>query len=404
MIFNFSKVIVKEKVVKKLKNFYLWIFRDDIKEEPGNKKVQIVRIFGEDNSYIGWGYYNPYSYIRARILDYSNLSLPNKDFWERKIDSAIVFRNNYFKKFQAFRLIYSEGDFIPGLILDKYKDYLVIQIRTRGIEIFKNLIVEILKEKLNPKGIYERSDFDFRYREKLEPLKQKIWGEIPENLVIEEHNIKYLVDIKNGQKTGFYLDQKQAKIELLNLVKELYNQQEKIKILDLFSYEGGLSLPLLAYFKNSELYAVDIDNYVLQLFEENIKLNNIEISRVNLIQSDANEVLKELEESGDKFDIIIIDPPSLIKRKEDIPKGRKIFINLLMKCLKLLKNQGIIFVTSCAYHISRSLLEESIRIAAFESNKKIRILKEVYQDLRDHPWSLQMPETLYLKGFIFQTV
>ena len=324
----------------------------------------------------------------ARVLTTKDEKIDKKFIFER-IKNAYEKRKHLLDETNSVRAFYSEADFIPGLIIDKFDKYVSIQFRNSGVEVFRQDIIEAVKKYLKPKGIYERSDVENRVIEGVETKTGIIFGEIPERTIMLDNGVKYSIDIVDGQKTGFFLDQRDSR----KFIAKYINNQTRF--LDVFSSSGGFSMAAL---KNGakEVVAMDKDSHALELCYENYKLNEF-TADFSIVEGDAFLMLNTLATRNKKFDIITLDPPSLIKKKTDIYKGRDFFLDLCDKSFKLLENGGILGVITCAYHISLQDLIEVTRMAASKNNKLLSVIGVNYQP-EDHPWILHIPETLYLKA------
>ena len=384
-----SKIIIKKEKEQKILNFYPNVYKDEIKDVIGNVKTgDIVDVITNDMKFLARGYVTEGTSAFVRILTTKDEKVDRKFIFER-IKNAYEKRKHLLDETNSVRAFYSEADFIPGLIIDKFDKYVSIQFRNSGVEVFKQDIIEAVKKYLKPKGIYERSDVENRIIEGVETKTGIIFGEIPERTIMVDNGVKYNIDIVDGQKTGFFLDQRDSR----KLIAKYINNQTRF--LDVFSSSGGFSMCAL---KNGakEVIAMDKDSHALELCYENYKLNEF-TADFSTIEGDAFLMLNSLATRNKKFDIITLDPPSLIKKKTEIYKGRDFFLDLCDKSFKLLENGGILGVITCAYHISLQDLIEVTRMSASKNNKLLSVVGINYQP-EDHPWILHIPETLYLKA------
>ncbi|CDA08123.1 MULTISPECIES: class I SAM-dependent rRNA methyltransferase [Fusobacterium] len=384
-----SKIIIKKEKEQKILNFYPNVYKDEIKDVIGNVKTgDIVDVITNDMKFLARGYVTEGTSAFVRILTTKDEKIDRKFIFER-IKNAYEKRKHLLDETNSVRAFYSEADFIPGLIIDKFDKYVSIQFRNSGVEVFRQDIIEAVKKYLKPKGIYERSDVENRIIEGVETKTGIIFGEIPERTIMVDNGVKYNIDIVDGQKTGFFLDQRDSR----KLIAKYINNQTRF--LDVFSSSGGFSMCAL---KNGakEVIAMDKDSHALELCYENYKLNEF-TANFSTIEGDAFLMLNSLATRNKKFDIITLDPPSLIKKKTEIYKGRDFFLDLCDKSFKLLENGGILGVITCAYHISLQDLIEVTRMSASKNNKLLSVVGINYQP-EDHPWILHIPETLYLKA------
>ena len=385
-----SKIIVKKDKEQKILNFYPNVYKDEIKDIIGTVKTgDIVDIITSDMKFLARAYVTEGTSAFARVLTTKDEKIDKKFIFER-IKNAYEKRKHLLEETNSFRAFYSEADYIPGLIIDKFDKYVSIQFRNSGVEVFRQDVIEAVKKYLKPKGIYERSDVENRVIEGVETKTGIIFGEIPERTIMLDNGVKYSIDIVDGQKTGFFLDQRESR----KFIAKYINNQTRF--LDVFSSSGGFSMAAL---KNGakEVVAMDKDSHALELCYENYKLNEF-TADFSTVEGDAFLMLNTLAtRNNKKFDIITLDPPSLIKKKTDIYKGRDFFLDLCDKSFKLLENGGILGVITCAYHISLQDLIEVTRMAASKNNKLLSVIGVNYQP-EDHPWILHIPETLYLKA------
>ena len=383
------KIIVKKDKEQKILNFYTNVYKDEIKEILGEVKTgDVVDIITNDMKFLARGYVTEGTSAFVRVLTTKDEKIDKKFIFER-IKIAYEKRKHLLDETNSVRVFYSEADYIPGLIIDKFDKWVSIQFRNSGVEIFRQEILEAVKKYIKPKGIYERSDVENRIIEGVEEKTGVLFGEIPERIIMEDNGVKYSIDIVDGQKTGFFLDQRDSR----KFISKYINNQTRF--LDVFSSSGGFSMAALKC-GAKEVVALDKDAHALELCYENYKLNDFS-SNFSTVEGDAFLMLNTLTTRNKKFDIITLDPPSLIKKKTDIYKGRDFFMDLCDKSFKLLENGGILGVITCAYHISLQDLIEVTRMAASKNNKLLSVIGINYQP-EDHPWILHIPETLYLKA------
>lgn len=384
-----TKIILISGKEKKIINFYPNVFKDEIKTIIGNVKTgDIVDVCSSDMAFVGRGYVTDSTSAFVRILTTKDEKI-DKNFILEKIRKAYKKREHLFNETNCIRAFFSEGDGIPGLIIDKFDKYVSVQFRNSGVETFRQDIINSIKKVMKPKGIYERSDVENRTLEGVEQKTGIVFGEIPERVIMEDNGLKYSIDIIDGQKTGFFLDQRDSR----KFIRKYLTKDTKF--LDVFSSSGGFSMAALK--KNcKKVTAIDKEPHALELCRENYTLNEFTGDFVTM-EGDAFLLLKTLVGRGEKFDVITLDPPSLIKRKADIHRGRDFFFDLCDDSFKLLNEGGILGVITCAYHITLQDLIEVTRMAASKNGKLLQVIGINYQP-EDHPWILHVPETLYLKA------
>lgn len=369
-----------------------WIFKTQItKPDPSIKPGEIIYVTDSTGKFIGRGYYNPKSEIAVRLFTFTDEPV-NKEFFLNKIKAAVEKRKPLLSVTNAYRAIFSEADALPGLIVDVYGDTAVMQVLTLGMEKIKEEIADIVDDVIKPKYIYEKSVSPFR---KLEGIKDMTgwWGDEGKSRVeIYEGKVKFIVDIINGHKTGFYLDQRKSRMALENIVKGK-------KVLDLFCYAGGFSVSAAVY-GAAHVAGIDIKEEWLGLARENAVLNGVS-EKTEFVKGDAFGVLKKLNESGEKFDIIILDPPSFLKTRESLIAATRGYKELNMLAMKIVSDGGVLATFSCSHNMPNHLFSNIIKNAASEAKKKTAILKRCHQG-EDHPIVRAIPETEYLKGYFLK--
>lgn len=390
-----AKVILISGKEKKIINFYPNVFKDEVKTIVGDiKNGDVVDVCSSDGAFVGRGYVTDSTSAFVRVLTTKDEKI-DKNFILEKIRRAYKKREYLFNETNCVRAFFSEGDGIPGLIIDKFEKYVSVQFRNSGVEAFRQEIINSIKKVMKPKGIYERSDVENRTLEGVEQKTGVIFGEIPERVIMEDNGLKYNIDIIDGQKTGFFLDQRDSR----KFIRKYLTKDTRF--LDVFSSSGGFSMAALKE-GCKKVTAIDKEPHALELCRENYALNEYTGDFVTM-EGDAFLLLKTLVGRGEKFDVITLDPPSLIKRKADIHKGRDFFFDLCDDSFKLLSDNGILGIITCAYHISLQDLIEVTRMAASKNGKLLQVIGINYQP-EDHPWILHVPETLYLKALWVKVV
>lgn len=384
-----TKVYLIKGKENKILNFYPNVYKDDIFNVVGNtKNGDIVEVVDKEGAFVGRGYVTCNTSAQIRILTIENEKIDQK-FITRKIEEAYKKRKKLLEETNSFRGFYSEGDGIPGLIIDYFDKYISMQIRNSGLETLKKEIINSIKKVYKPKGIYERSDVENRTIEGVEQKTGIIFGEIPERVIMEDNGVKYVIDIINGQKTGFFLDQRESR----KFIKEYITKETRF--LDVFSSSGGFAMRAL---KDGALTvtAIDKDSHALLLAQENYVLNEVS-GNFSTKEGDALMMLDALVSREKKFDIITLDPPTIVKKRADTNRGRDFFYDLCNKSFKLLEKDGILGIITCSYYITLQDLIEVTRMAASKNKKMLQVIGVNYQP-EDHPWILHIPETLYLKA------
>jgi 23S rRNA (cytosine1962-C5)-methyltransferase len=372
-----------------------WIFSgaiDSIKDI--NTNGETVEIFSGDGKFLGYGSYSLHSQISVRVLSFNPEDQIDKDFIQNRIETAAQFRKQIInpKTTNAYRVINAESDSLPGLVVDKYGDFLVCQFLSAGAEFWKKETIEILLNIFNPTGIFERSDVEVREKEGLQQSKGILYGKEPEELIeILENGNKFLVDINLGHKTGFYLDQRDNR-------KLLETFSSEGEMLNCFSYTGGFSVYAI---KAGASKVVNLDSSLeaLSLAETNLTLNGIAPSKYENVQDDVFKYLRKLRDTNKQFDVIILDPPKFAESVSQIEKASRGYKDINLLALKLLKKNGVLFTFSCSGHIVPELFNKIIADAATDAGREVHILKYLTQS-PDHAMLTSFPEGLYLKGLV----
>ncbi|MGB9813689.1 MAG: class I SAM-dependent rRNA methyltransferase [Thermovenabulum sp.] len=387
-----AKVILKGKKNDRIEKGHPWVYSTEIETIKGNfSPGDIVEVYSGNNKFLGKGYINPKSQITVRLLTRNKDEEINRDFFKTRIERALSFRKklNYG---DSFRLIYAEADFLPALIVDKFSDVLVLQTLALGIEKYKNIIVEILAELLNPVCIYERNDAPVRELEGLELKKGVLHGKLPEKIIIEENGIKYYVDVENGQKTGYFFDQRENRKAIEPFVKGK-------EILECFCYTGSFALNAALYGAKSVI-AFDYSDDAVYLARENAKLNGFnDICRFEV--GNAFDILRNFYNEKRKFDVVILDPPAFAKNKKALEGAVRGYKEINLRGMKLLKPGGFLITSSCSHHVNEDLFFEILMSAAYDAKVTLRIIEKRSQ-AKDHPILAASEETRYLKFYILQ--
>lgn len=385
-------VILKPNAGRKLRNFYPWAFHDDIADVQGDPEPgAIVLVRDSSGAMIGQAFYNPGASIPIRMLTRSEERLDAGWFRRRLMDAAA--RRREVRGTNAVRLVHGEADNLPGLIVDRYGEVLVVQIRNIGMERWRESIVEALRELFAPRGIYERSDVEAREDEGLEARTGLLWGEAPDPIEVLEDGLVFETSVVRGQKTGFYLDQRDNRRRLRGWVRP------GDQVLDVYGYIGPFALHAAA--AGATAVVIDKDPWALGQVERNAFRNGL-ADRVTVRLGDALEMMGALLAEGRRFDWVVLDPPAMVKRRVEWERGvRRRFVEMARLALGLLKDGGGLFFSSCAYWIRLEDLIEAVRLAASDVGCRLRVRDVTYQPL-DHPWILQIPETLYLKTLIVE--
>ncbi len=387
-----KKVVISKEAAKKLRAKFLWVYKNEIISSANIKNGEIVEIYSKKGEFLAKGYINLKSQIVIRVLTFQKEEI-NFDFFLKKIKKAFLKRQFIAQTTNSFRAIFSEADFLPGLIVDNFDNIFVIQINTLGMEQFRNFIIEALIQ-LKPKAIYEKSDAKSRQIEGLSTNEGFIYKSAPYLVTIKENSVKFALDLKNSQKTGFYLDQRANR----KIVASYVNKD--FQVLDLFSNTGGFGI-YAGVAGAKFIKFVDISPNALNLIEHNCKLNNIK--NYEVVKANVFDFLKKEKETQIKYDLIIVDPPSFAKSKKETKGALRGFKYLLLQSIELLKENGYIALFSCSHHIGLNALKEVTIEAASDKKVSLEVIEHLFQD-KDHPYILNIPNSLYLTGLFLQKV
>jgi len=389
-----SHIFLKQNRDTPIRRGHPWIFSGAIERYEGDDQfVGVVDIYDIRKNWLGRGMHNPKSQLRVRLLTWKK-EIIDQSFFATRLARAATFRSEQLHGVNnAYRLVNGEGDFLPGLIIDRYADYCVCQFYTAGMDSFKDVIVTALSEVAPMTGIFERSEGRVREEEGLEASVGVLAGAAPpEELAIEENGRHFLVDVRRGQKTGFFLDQRDSRQLLSTMARGR-------SVLNCFAYTGGFSV--YAYAGGAkEVVTFDSSMPALELAEKNLELNGYSDAPGEVIKGDAFAYLKETDS---KFDMIVLDPPSLAHRRSDMDAATGGYQFLNLHALKHLNPRGILLTFSCSQHLPRELFQKVVFGAAVDAGRKVTIVKQLGHPI-DHPVSLHHPEGEYLKGLALRVM
>ena len=380
---------------RSLKRRHPWIYSGAIGRVEGSpSRGDVVRVVDHSGDFVAWAYHNDRSQIHARVLDWNESAAIDESWWSSRVKEAVERRRDLpgLARTDVCRLVYSESDGLPGLIVDRYGDYLVIQAHTAGVERVKNIIVAALMSTLSPRGIFERSDQETRKIEGLGSAGGLVAGEEPpERLDVTEGGYRFAVDLKTGQKTGFYIDQRDNRRHVAEYARGR-------DVLDLFSYSGGFSVHALGA-GASRATLVDSSYGALELAEKNIAANGFEESRVEIIHGNASEVARSFRDEGRRFGMVIADPPKFAQARAHIEKAERAYKDVNLLGMKLLEPGGVLATFSCSGAMDIEHFSKVITWASVDADRQVQILQRLSQGA-DHPVMPSFPESEYLKGLI----
>jgi 23S rRNA (cytosine1962-C5)-methyltransferase len=380
---------------KSVRQHHPWLFSGSVDHLTGDPSSgETVRIISSQGESLGWAAFSPVSQIRARMWSFDPDEMIDTSFFQKKLVKAVSNRSNILQdqKNNACRLVHGESDGLPGLIVDRYSDYLVIQFLSAGVEYHRKQIIDLLVEITGIQNLFERSDPDVRALEGLPERSGILAGAAPpDRLVIFENGLKFQVDLLHGQKTGFYLDQRDNRQKIINYAHDA-------KILNCFCYTGGFSVYALAA-RASEVVNIDSSSDALSLAKVNILINHLPIEQSIWIEGDVFQELRKFRDRAETYDLIILDPPKFASTSSQVERAARGYKDINLLAFKLLKPGGILFTFSCSGGISAELFQKIVAGAALDAGVEAVILEKLSQ-ASDHPIALNFPEGGYLKGLI----
>lgn len=385
--------VLTKRGARRARSGHPWIYRSDVAEasgEPGDA----VRVADGAGRYLGTAFYNPGSEITLRIADRRDVNL-DREWVSSRLHAAVAYRDTLTIDSEAYRLVHAEADGIPGLVVDRYGPYAVLQVGSAAVERRLPWIVEALSEMPGVEGISLRGDTASRKREGLPSRVETLYGEVPESVVVREGPVSYVARLGEGQKTGGFLDQRENHLAAGRYAADVGQG----RILDAFSYAGLFALHAARSAPGSEVEAVDSSQGALDAGAENARLNGLD--NLRFTRTNAFELLRERSRSGGEYDLIVLDPPAFAKGKRDLPKARRAYKEINLRAMSLLSTGGLLFTCSCSYHLSREAFGETLASAAADAGATMRV-REWRGQAADHPELLTVPETAYLKCAVLQ--
>lgn len=367
-----------------------WVFRSDIEREDGAADGLPVRVLTSAGRFLAMAVYNPRSQISLRILSRRDEPIDGA-FIRGRVRRALDYRRR-FADLNSCRLIFAESDGLPAVIADKFGDVIVLQILCLGMERFKGDIVDALAQELSPRGIYERNDVPVRELEGLSQQTGLLWGEVPDRVEMQENGVRFLVDVKEGQKTGFFLDQKENRAAIAPFVSGM-------RVLDCFTHTGSFALHAARY-GAAEVTGVDISEHACACALENARLNGVE-DRVRFECANAFDFLRAHQTAKEQYDVVILDPPAFTKTRSAVEGALRGYKEINLRGMKLTRDGGFFITCSCSQHVTPDLFRGMLLEAQKDAHVQLRQIEWRTQG-RDHPILLSSPETQYLKCGIFQ--
>lgn len=384
------EVAIVKRGVDRWKAGHPWIYRADLDGDPGLKGGDVVRVTDGRGWFLGYAFYSQASKIALRWLSYDDVVIDDA-FFKARIKAADELRRRALPGEETYRVIHGEADLLPGLVVDRYGDYLSAQFLVQATEARKEMLADLLVAHFGAKGLVNRSDVNVRQHEAMEPMKGVMRGDVPQTVPYSEGLIQMRADLLNGQKTGAFLDQRENHV--------MSAQYAFGEALDCFSYVGGFALQLAARAKS--VTAVEISEHAAALIRENAVANKL--SNVEVVVANAFDFLKDAVDEGRKFDTIVLDPPSFAKSKDAIDSAMRGYKEINLRAMQLMRPGGHLITASCTYHVNEQMFEDMLESAASDARRRVQII-EVRGAGKDHPVLMSLRETRYLKCFVLRVL
>ena len=368
-----------------------WVYRSDVLRADGGGPGDVVRVEDRRGRFLGYAFYNPRSEITLRVAERREGVAVDREWFRGRLGAALDYRRRLGIDGDAYRLLHAEADGVPGLVADRYGDYVVLQVGSAAVERRLGLVVEALGELLSPAGVLLRGDASSRRREGLRNTVAVLFGKVPETVVVREGPVRYRVPLWWGQKTGAFLDQRENRLAA--------GRYARGRVLDVFSYGGGFALH--AARRAGSVEAVDSSGDALEAARENARLNGL--ANISFTEANAFDLLRRRSDAGEAYDAVILDPPAFARTRRDLPRAARAYKEINLRAMRLLAPGGILITCSCSYHLSREAMEEVLRSAAADTGRELRV-REWRGQAQDHPEVLNVPETRYLKCVVLERV
>ena len=385
-----AQVTITRRGAERVRGGHLWVYRSDVRDAGGAQGGAVVALRDERGRFVGQALYSDRSEIALRLLTARDEAI-DREWWRARLRAAAGRRAGLEREADAFRLVYSEGDLLPSLIVDRYADVLVLQTLSQGTEGLKGALVELLVEEFAPRAVVERNDVRVRALEGLPARAGVLYGEAPEELEIAQHGVRFRVAPLGGQKTGAFLDQREN-----HLAARAYAAG---RALDCFTFDGGFALSLAPACES--VTGLDISAEAVAAARHNAELNGA--GNVQFREANVFDALHELEAAGERFRTIVLDPPAFAKNRASVPAAARGYKEINLRALKLLGAGGVLVTCTCSYHMTEPLFLGLLAEAAADARRRVQIVERRTQ-ARDHPVLVGVPETLYLKCVIARAV
>ncbi len=383
------KAVLKDRGAARVRSGHPWVYRSDVAGAEG-EAGDVVRVTDRRGGFLGLAFYNPKSEISLRIATREEEPVDESWFHGRFRD-ALAYRKSLEIDADAYRVLHAEADGVPGLVVDRYGEYLILQVGSAAVERRLGWVVSALEDLFAPAGILLRADSLARKREGLDTAVRSLSGEVPENVVVREGPVRYRAHLWKGQKTGSFLDQRE------NHLAAGRHVPEGARVLDVFSYAGGFALHTAR--RAASVEAVDSSGAALEAARANAGLNSL--ANLTFTRKNAFDLLRGRSDAGERYDAVVLDPPAFAKTRRDLPGAIRAYKEINLRAIKLLGPGGVLVTCSCSYHFSREMMEGTLRSAAADAGAAMRV-REWRGQASDHPEILAVPETRYLKCAILE--
>jgi 23S rRNA (cytosine1962-C5)-methyltransferase len=383
-------ITITQRGAERVRAGHLWIYRSDLRDTHGAAGGQTVRVLDERKRQVGQALYSDRSEISLRLLTTGDEEI-DREWWRTRLRAAASRRTAYRQGTNSYRLVYSEGDLLPSLIVDVYADVLVLQTLSQGTESLKAMLVELLAEEFTPRAIIERNDVRVRELEGLELRTGVLYGDAPQELEIVQDGVRFLVSPLGGQKTGSFLDQRENRLAARAVASG--------RALDCFTFNGAFALQLAGSCQS--VLGLDVSAEAVAAARSNAELNGL--GQVEFREANVFDALREMEQAGERFDTIVLDPPAFAKNRASVGKAGRGYKEINLRALKLLRSGGALVTCTCSYHMSEQMFLETVAAAGRDARRRLQLVEKRMQ-ARDHPVLVGVPETYYLKCLIVRVL
>lgn len=383
-----TKITLRKTRETRVRSGHPWLYASEIERVEGESAAGVAEVYSAKGTFLARALYNPASQIALRILTTHDEPI-DADFFARRVRTAWEYRQR-FCDVNSCRAIYAEADFLPGLVVDKFGGVLVVQVLSLGMELWKRELTDILVEVIRPEGIYERNDVPVRRLEGMQETTGLLYGDVPDRVPMVENGIVYSVDVKHGQKTGFFLDQKENRAAIAPLCPGA-------RVIDMFCHNGSFALNAAKYGAR-EVTGVDISEEALAVARDNARANGLD---ANFEAHNCFDLLRALSDQGEKYDLVILDPPAFTKTRQMTERALRGYKEINLRGMKLVPDGGFLVSCSCSQHVDDAAFTAMLNEAARDAKKKLRMV-EFRTQAKDHPILPASPETKYLKCAILQ--